>query len=27
VRTTHTARNRNDRVSVDYTIVVPTGWR
>ena len=25
VRTTHTARNGNDRVSVDYTIVVPTG--
>ena len=25
VRTTHTPRNGNDRVSVDYTIVVPTG--
>jgi DUF4097 and DUF4098 domain-containing protein YvlB len=25
VRTTHTARDGNDRVSVDYTIVVPTG--
>ena len=25
VRTTHTARDRNDRVSVDYTILVPTG--
>ena len=25
VRTTHTARNGNDRVSVDYMIVVPTG--
>ena len=25
VRTTHSARNGNDRVSVDYTIVVPAG--
>jgi len=25
VRTTHTGRNGNDRVSVDYTIVVPAG--